>query len=59
MPCEPIVADETEILLRLGRFDVLLTMAMSTERRRAATGLMPAPSSSLRTSGRSCVRRYR
>jgi phosphoglycerate dehydrogenase-like enzyme len=39
MQCETIVADETDILPRLGRIDVLVTMALTAEMRRAATGL--------------------
>jgi hypothetical protein len=39
MPCETIVADETDILPRLERIDVLVTMALTAEMRRAVTGL--------------------
>ena len=38
-PCEITVADETDILPRLGRIDVLVTMALTAEMGRAATRL--------------------
>jgi hypothetical protein len=59
MPCETIVADKTDILLRLGYIDGLVTRALTAATGRPAAGLKVVLSSSPRTSGGSRARRYR